>query len=125
MAKEKKKNEYIDPVTGEDLTGKTTILCGLATGMSTISFALNPIAVYLWLIDTLKTTAKNTNGSYLIMGFCAANIIASIAVSIIAKIWHPKSKWAVVNIVYISVTLVLSALITWSFIALIMKLASY
>ena len=125
MAKDLESKRNIDPATGEDLTGKTSILCGLATGMSTISFMLNPIAVYLWLIDTLKTTAKNTNGSFLIMGFCVVNILASLAASIVAKIWHPKSKWAVVNIVYISVTLVLSALITWSFIALIMKLASF
>lgn len=125
MAKNLENKRNIDPVTGEDLTGITSVLCGLATGMSTISFILNPIAVYLWLIDTLKTTAKNTNGSFLILGFCALNIIASLAASIVAKVWNPKSKWAVVNIVYISITLVISALITWAFIALIMKLASY
>ena len=123
MENKEKKKLIFDPETGEDLSGMTSILCGLATGMATISFILNPVAVYLWLIDTLKTTAKNANGSFLIMGFCVVNVLASIAASIVAKVKNPKSKWAVINIVYISITLVFSALLTWGFIELITKLA--
>lgn len=108
----------------EDITGKTSILCGLATGFSTMAFALNPVAVYLWLIDTLKTTAKNTNGSYVIMGICLATVLGSLAASIVAKVRHPKGRWAVVNIVYISITLVITVLLTWGFMALILHYAN-
>ena len=95
------------------------LMCGLATGISCLFFGILPFGVILYLMSVLEKTQRYINQSVFILIMCAVGIVGSLVISIIAKIKYRKSKWAVTNIVYITINLVVSGLISWFFIWLI------
>ena len=95
------------------------LMCGLATGISCLFFGILPFGVILYLMSVLEKTQRYINQSVFILIMCAVGIMGSLVISIIAKIKYRKSKWAVTNIVYITINLVISGLISWFFIWLI------
>lgn len=95
------------------------LMCGLATGISCLFFGILPFGVILYLMSVLEKTQRYINQSVFILIMCAVGIVGSLVISIIAKIKYRKSNWAVTNIVYITINLVVSGLISWFFIWLI------
>ena len=95
------------------------LMCGLATGISCLFFGILPFGVILYLMSVLEKTQRYINQSVFILIMCAVGIVGSLVISIIAKIKYRKSNWAVTNIVYITINLVISGLISWFFIWLI------
>jgi len=91
-------------------------LCGLSTGISCLFFGVLPYGVLLYMISILEKTTKYIAQSTFILIVCGVAIVGSLAASIIAKVKCRKSKWAVTNIVYISINLVISGLNTWFFV---------
>ena len=91
-------------------------LCGLSTGISCLFFGVLPYGVLLYMISILEKTTKYIAQSTFILIVCGVAIVGSLATSIIAKVKCRKSKWAVTNIVYISINLVISGLNTWFFV---------
>lgn len=91
-------------------------LCGLSTGISCLFFGVLPYGVLLYMISILEKTTKYITQSTFILIVCGIAIVGSLATSIIAKVKCRKSKWAVTNIVYISINLVISGLNTWFFV---------
>ena len=91
-------------------------LCGLSTGISCLFFGVLPYGVLLYMISILEKTTKYIAQSTFILIVCGIAIVGSLAASIIAKVKCRKSKWAVTNIVYISINLVISGLNTWFFV---------
>ncbi len=91
-------------------------LCGLSTGISCLFFGVLPYGVLLYMISILEKTTKYIAQSTFILIVCGIAIVGSLATSIIAKVKCRKSKWAVTNIVYISINLVISGLNTWFFV---------
>ena len=95
---------------------KSLMLSGLATGISTLAFIGLPIGVYMWLISMLERSVSYITQSIAIMVVCGIGIIGSLATSIVARVGDKQSRWPVVNIVYISIMLVISGLLTYFFI---------
>ena len=91
-------------------------LCGLSTGISCLFFGVLPYGVLLYMISILEKTTKYIAQSTFILIVCGIAIVGSLATSIIAKVKCRKSRWAVANIVYISINLVISGLNTWFFV---------
>ena len=94
-------------------------LCGLSTGISCLFFGVLPYGVLLYMISILEKTSKYIAQSTFILIVCGVAILGSLAASIFAKVKCRKSKWAVTNIVYISINIVTSGLTSWFFIWLI------
>ncbi len=92
------------------------MLCGLATGISCFFFGLLRIGVFYYVYAVLERTRDFINQAVFIIASCGVGITGSLAASIVAKIKCRKSRWAVTNIVYISINLVLSVLVSWFFI---------
>lgn len=95
---------------------RAMLMCGLATGISCLFFGVLPYGVLLYMISILEKTTKYIAQSTFILIVCGIAIVGSLATSIIAKVKCRKSRWAVVNIVYISINLVISGLNTWFFV---------
>ena len=91
-------------------------LCGISTGISCLFFGGLPYGVILYMISILEKTTKYIGQSTFILIVCGVAIVGSLAASIFARVKCRKSKWAITNIVYISINLVISALNTWFFI---------
>lgn len=91
-------------------------LCGISTGVSCLFFGALPFGVILYMISVLEKTSKYIGQSTFILIVCGVAIVGSLAASIFARVKCRKSKWAITNIVYISINLVISALNTWFFI---------
>lgn len=91
-------------------------LCGISTGISCLFFGVLPYGVILYMISILEKTSKYIGQSTFILIVCGVAVIGSLAASIFAKVKYRKSRWAVTNIVYISINLVISALNSWFFI---------
>lgn len=91
-------------------------LCGISTGISCLFFGALPFGVILYMISVLEKTSKYIGQSTFILIVCGVAIVGSLAASIFARVKCRKSKWAITNIVYISINLVISALNTWFFI---------
>ncbi len=94
-------------------TEKTMIMCGLATGISCMAFTFLPIGILMYIISILERTKTYIAQSTFILIVCGIAVIGSLAASIIAKVKNRKSRWAVTNIIYISINLVTSGLSTW------------
>jgi hypothetical protein len=94
-------------------TEKTMIMCGLATGISCMAFTFLPIGILMYIISILERTKTYIAQSTFILIVCGIAVIGSLAVSIIAKVKNRKSRWAVTNIIFISINLVTSGLSTW------------
>jgi hypothetical protein len=123
MGKEKKKKNGLT----QDLTDNnylvfdskipnTMLMCGLATGISCIFFGVSPIAILLYMIAVLERTRAYINQSTFILIVCGLSIVGSLAASIVAKVRCRASKWAVTNIIFISINLVKTGLVAWFFI---------
>ena len=115
------KYDYIDNnyLTFDRNITNSMIMCGLATGISCLFFGILPFAVILYLMSVLERSQRYINQSVFSLVMCGVAIVGSLVTSIIAKIKYRKSKWAVMNIVYISINIVVSGLISWFFIWLI------
>lgn len=113
--KKSKKYDLIDNnyLSVDPKTEKTMIMCGLATGISCIAFSVLPISVLMYMISILERTKQYIAQSTFILIICGIAVVGSLAVSIIAKVKNRRSKWAVTNIIYISINLVTSGLSTW------------
>mgnify|MGYP003311559779 CR=1 FL=1 len=94
-------------------------LCGISTGVSCLFFGALPFGVILYMISVLEKTSKYIGQSTFILIVCGVAIVGSLAASIFARVKCRKSKWAITNIVYISINLVISVLNCWFFIWLI------
>lgn len=92
------------------------LMCGLSTGISCLFFGILPFGVLLYMISIIEKTSKYIAQSTFILIVCGVAIVGSLATSIVAKVKCRKSRWAVVNIVYISINLVISGLNTWFFV---------
>ena len=104
---------------------RTHIICGLATGVSTMCFVGNPVVVcFFWLLSVAQRIPSYISQSVFLLVLCAVGAVGSLAASIVAKVLDKESRWAVVNIVYISIVTVIGALLTAGFIALINDVAS-
>ena len=103
---------------------RTHILCGLATGISTMCFVGSPAACFLWLLSVLQRSPVYIAQTYFLLILCGVGALGSLAASIVAKVLDKESRWAVVNIIYISIVTVISGLITAGFVALINEAAS-
>ena len=99
----------------------STILNGLATGLSCLFLTANPVVVYWWLIAMLYKNTVSTRNTVIFMIVCGVGTFLGLAPSIAAKVINPKSKWSVVNIVFISIAFVIALLLTLGFTALITK----
>ena len=99
----------------KDITN-SMIMCGIATGVSCMVFGTLPIAVILFMMAIIEKTQRYITQSVFILIICGIGVIGSLVTSIIAKSKYRKSKWAVTNIVYISINLVISGLLSWFFI---------
>ena len=95
---------------------RSMIMCGIATGMSCMFFAVLPVSILMYVIAMLEKTREYINQSIFILICSGIAIVGSLAVSIVAKVKYRKSRWAVTNIVFISINLIFSALSTWFFI---------
>lgn len=120
----KKKQQKYDQIDNNYLTFDSRIttamiLCGLATGISCIFFTITTFGVYLYIISIIEKTSKYINQAIFVLVCCGIATIGSLAASIMAKVKCRESKWAVINIVIISINLVIRGLIAWSFIWLI------
>ncbi len=115
------KYDHIDNnyLTFDKDTANTMIICGLATAMSCLFFAIEPFGVIFYIMAILEKTQAYINQTVFILIMCGIATVGSLAASIFAKIKYQKSKWAVVNIVYISIVLVITVLISWFFIWLV------
>lgn len=115
------KYDHIDNnyLTYDSKIPESMIWCGLSTGISCLAFAALPIGVILYMIAVLERTRAYINQSTFILIACGVAIIGSLAASITAKVKNRKSRWAVTNIVIISINLVISGLNSWFFIWLI------
>ena len=102
----------------------STILNGLATGLSCIFLTLNPMAVYWWLVATVYKNTSDSKGTLALMIICGVCTLLGLVPSIAAKVINRKSKWAVINIVVISVCFAVAFLLTLGFVALITKVAN-
>lgn len=103
----------------------TTIMCGISTGVSVMSFTAWPVILWLWFVQTAAKSPKNAAHYIILLSICGAGAIASIVASSLAKAWNRKSRWAVFNIIFIGIGLVLAGLMCWGFIALITKAMNY
>lgn len=92
------------------------LMCGLSTGISCLFFGILPFGVLLYMISIIEKTSKYIAQSTFILIVCGVAIVGSLATSIVAKVKCRKSRWAVVNIVYISINLVISGLNTGFFV---------
>ena len=101
------------------------IMCGLATGISCIAFSVLPIGVLMYIISVLERTKQYIAQSTFILIACGIAVLGSLAASIVAKVRNRKSRWAVTNIVYISINLVTSGLTTWFFVWLMNTYGGY
>ena len=104
---------------------QTMIMCGLATGISCIAFSVLPIGVLMYIISVLERTKQYIAQSTFILIACGIAVLGSLAASIVAKVRNRKSRWAVTNIVYISINLVTSGLTTWFFVWLMNTYGGY
>lgn len=95
------------------------IMCGIATGVSCVFFGILPMGVIMFMITMLEHSQKYIEQAIFVLVCCAVGIIGSLVTSIVAKAKFRKSRWAVTNIVYISINLVCSGLVSWFFIWLI------
>ena len=98
---------------------KVRIMNGLACGVATMCFIGNPIACWMWFISVAERSTKYITQSTILLILCGVGALGSLAASIVAKVLDKNSRWAVANIVYISIVFVIGALLTWGFIALI------
>lgn len=92
------------------------LLCGIATAVSCFCFGILRIGVFYYVIAVIERTREYINQAIFIISCSGAGILGSLAASVIAKIKCRKSRWAVTNIVYITINLVISALVSWFFI---------
>lgn len=95
---------------------KSVMINGLSTGISTMAFIGLPIGVYMWIISMLERSVSYITQSIAIMVICGIAIIGSLAASIVAKVKDKTGRWPTANIVYISIMLVISGLLTYFFI---------
>ena len=103
---------------------RTHILCGLATGVSIMCFIGNPLVCFLWFLSVAQRIPSFISQTNFLLIMSAVGAVGSLAASIVAKVLDKKSRWAVVNIIYISIVTVISGLITAGFIWLINNAAS-
>ena len=83
----------------------------------------NPVAVYWWLIALIYKNTGSTKNGIIFMILCGVFTLLGLAPSIAAKVINPKSKWSVVNIVFISIAFVIALLLTLGFTALMAEAA--
>ena len=95
---------------------ESMIWCGIASGISSIAFTILPAGVLMYIISILERTREYINQAGFILISCVAALVGSLAASIFAKVRCRQSKWATANIVYISINLVISGLISWFFV---------
>ena len=103
---------------------RTHILCGLATGVSTMCFVGNPVVCVLWLLSVAQRIPSYIAQTNLLLIICAVGAVGSLAASIVAKVLDKESHWPIVNIIYISIVTVIGGLLTAGFIALINEAAA-
>ena len=111
----KKLHKY-DHIDNNYLTVDKNAEFAMATGISCLFFGVLPYGVILYMISILEKTTKYIGQSTFILIVCGVAVVGSLAASIFAKVKYRKSRWAVTNIVYISINLVISALNSWFFI---------
>ena len=124
MSKKTKKTYatvYYPPLSRQEEL--STILNGLATGLSCVFLTANPVAVYWWLIALIYKNTGSTKNGIIFMILCGVFTLLGLAPSIAAKVINPKSKWSVVNIVFISIAFVIALLLTLGFTALMAEAA--
>ena len=102
---------------------RTHILCGLATGVSTMCFIGNPVVCFMWFLSVIQRIPSYISQTNFLLILCAVGAVGSLAASIVAKVLDQESHWPAVNIVYISIVTVINGLITAGFIALINEAA--
>ena len=88
------------------------LLCWLSTALIILCNLVAPVCLFLWF-DAATPRQQDTEAMDVLVTTvlcCGAGMIASLIMSIIAKLKEPASKWAVVNIVITSVLLVLGIL---------------
>lgn len=95
------------------------VMCGIATGISCLFFTILPFGVLMYMIAILEKTQTYIGQSVFILICCAVAVVGSLAASITAKVKNRKSRWAVANIIFISINLVTSGLTSWFFIWII------
>lgn len=103
---------------------RTHIICGLATGVSTMCFIGNPVVCVLWFLSIAQRIPSYISLTYFLIILCAVGAVGSLAASIVAKVLDKESRWAIANIIYISIVTVIGGLLTAGFIALINDAAS-
>ena len=91
-------------------------LCGIACGISCLFFGVTPFGVLLYIMAVLERTQAYINQSLFVLITCAVAIVGSLVLSIIAKVKCRESRWAVTNIVFISINMVTSFLTAFFFI---------
>ena len=97
----------------------TTILCGLSTGISVMSLTACPVILWLWLVQIVSKSPKHASHYIVMLSICGVGAVSSVVASSLAKAWNRKSRWAVFNIVFTGIALVIAGLLCWGFIALI------
>ena len=88
------------------------LLCGLSTALMIICNLIVPVCLVLWF-DAATPRQQDTyalDALVISLLCCGAGMIAALFMAIVAKLKEPASKWAVVNIVILSILLVLGIL---------------
>ena len=65
---------------------RTHIICGLATGVSTMCFVGNPVVCFFWLLSVAQRIPSYISQSVFLLVLCAVGAVGSLAASIVAKV---------------------------------------
>lgn len=89
-----------------------TLFCGLSTAFISISAAVSPIVMLIWLAAATERhqDTKLMDTMVVVLICCAVALVASLAMSIAAKIIGKPSKWATICIVLTAISIVLGVL---------------
>lgn len=89
-----------------------TLFCGLSTAFISISAAVSPIAMIIWLAAATERQqdTKLMDSMLVVLICCAVALVASLAMSIVAKIIGKPGKWSILCIVFSAISIVLGVL---------------
>ena len=94
-----------------DVENTSMLLCGIATGVSLLSFGLAPYGSWLWLIAEIQKSTQEIGRALFILITCGLLAMGGLPASIFAKIINPKSKWPVVNSIVITILFITNLLL--------------
>lgn len=89
-----------------------TLFCGLSTAFVSISAAVSPLTMLIWFAASIERQqdTKLMDSMMVVLICCAVALIASLAMSIVAKVIGKPGRWSIVCIVLSAVSIFLGLL---------------